>query len=351
MARKAFLTLLLFLLLFSLGCVRPKTVLKREKPKQKKQVVEQKREAWQDFFIYFAHRDPEQVAPAQAYPIYRMKPDGSEMAAAKFGTQIIYSEKGCSFSSDGKRVAWTELIGSNQVSVVNSDGSGKVIIKEGIESYQPVLSHEGATVALVVVQEFATERMRENIALAHLGTTTSIIQTQNPYQGSSASSPCYDLFSRRIYFDAQIYESRDIFSFDAETGKGLIRLTADRYDNSQPCVTPDGKKVVFVSSRGGKLDIYAVPNKGIPVPDEVEDWREQETKDRENDFFKNQQVFRLTQEGENKNPAISPDGKIIAFSSNRDGNWEIYLMRVDGTAQRRFTFNNVDDLAPSWSPL
>ena len=40
----------------------------------------------------------------------------------------------------------------------------------------------------------------------------------------------------------------------------------------------------------------------------------------------------------------------IAFSSDRDGNWEIYVMDADGSNQRRLTNNRRDDRSPSWSP-
>ena len=40
----------------------------------------------------------------------------------------------------------------------------------------------------------------------------------------------------------------------------------------------------------------------------------------------------------------------IAFSSNRDGNWEIYVMNVDGGNQQNLTNNPSDDQDPSWSP-
>jgi Tol biopolymer transport system component len=36
-------------------------------------------------------------------------------------------------------------------------------------------------------------------------------------------------------------------------------------------------------------------------------------------------------------PAWSPDGTLIAFHSDRDGNFEIYVMNADGTNQRRLT--------------
>ena len=45
-------------------------------------------------------------------------------------------------------------------------------------------------------------------------------------------------------------------------------------------------------------------------------------------------------------PYFSPDGKRIAFQSDRDGNWEIYLMDVDGTQQVRLTNNQAHDEMP-----
>ncbi|MCL4253978.1 MAG: PD40 domain-containing protein, partial [Anaerolineae bacterium] len=50
-------------------------------------------------------------------------------------------------------------------------------------------------------------------------------------------------------------------------------------------------------------------------------------------------------------PTRSPDGRWIAFSSNRDGNWEIYAATVDGSTVIRLTDNDsAVDFDPSWSP-
>ncbi|MCD6456500.1 MAG: PD40 domain-containing protein [Methanophagales archaeon] len=47
-------------------------------------------------------------------------------------------------------------------------------------------------------------------------------------------------------------------------------------------------------------------------------------------------------------PACSPDGKKIAFVSNRDGDNEIYVMDADGTNVRQLTNNTADEWGPDW---
>jgi Tol biopolymer transport system component len=50
-------------------------------------------------------------------------------------------------------------------------------------------------------------------------------------------------------------------------------------------------------------------------------------------------------------PAISPDGTRIAFNSERDGNFEIYVMNADGSDQTRLTTEpGATDVSPTWSP-
>jgi hypothetical protein len=62
-------------------------------------------------------------------------------------------------------------------------------------------------------------------------------------------------------------------------------------------------------------------------------------------------VVRLTAaHGSDLAPAWSPDRRRIAFQSNRDGAWEIYVMNADGGDVRRLTDDDAEDGEPSWSP-
>jgi TolB protein len=49
-------------------------------------------------------------------------------------------------------------------------------------------------------------------------------------------------------------------------------------------------------------------------------------------------------------PSWSPDGSRIVFSSDRDGDSEIYVMDTDGTNLTQLTNNFEDDYRPAWSP-
>ena len=51
-----------------------------------------------------------------------------------------------------------------------------------------------------------------------------------------------------------------------------------------------------------------------------------------------------------RSPVWSPEGGRIAFVSDRSGDWDVWVMDVDGNDQRRLAGNPGLDCAPSWSP-
>jgi Tol biopolymer transport system component len=48
--------------------------------------------------------------------------------------------------------------------------------------------------------------------------------------------------------------------------------------------------------------------------------------------------------------AISPDGSKLVFYSNRNGNYDIYTVNIDGTNLQQLTTDPGDDLEPLFSP-
>ncbi len=54
--------------------------------------------------------------------------------------------------------------------------------------------------------------------------------------------------------------------------------------------------------------------------------------------------------GPDYNPIWSPDGTKIVFASERDRDSEIYVMNADGSGQTRLTFTPGDDSHPHWFP-
>ena len=107
----------------------------------------------------------------------------------------------------------------------------------------------------------------------------------------------------------------------------LRQLTHSAADEMEPCWSPDGMHIAFMSNQAGRpTEIHVI---------DVDGGDEQ----------------RLTgDEGDDWLPAWSPDGMHIAFVSNRDGDDEIYVMNPDGSEQLPLTDNGVQDRYPAWSP-
>src|SRR4029079_18509683 len=46
----------------------------------------------------------------------------------------------------------------------------------------------------------------------------------------------------------------------------------------------------------------------------------------------------------------SPDGRLIAFSSNRHGSYDVFVVPVHGGKPKRLTFDSADDMVCGWTP-
>jgi TolB protein len=132
----------------------------------------------------------------------------------------------------------------------------------------------------------------------------------------------------------------DIYLMNAD-GSGLRRLTDDGNYDVFPAWSPDGKQIAFMSNRDGNLEIYVMD---VSCKETIQ--------------FSGCRAYRLTNNrGFDGFPDWSPDGKEITFSSDRDGNFEIYTLPADCYKQTqgcppgiRLTNRSDSDVEPIWSP-
>ena len=112
----------------------------------------------------------------------------------------------------------------------------------------------------------------------------------------------------------------------------LRNLTADVSIDQDPCFSPDGEHIVFVSYRSARQRLWIVPAAG-GQPRQLTSG-----KDFSQDWY----------------PTFSPDGKFIAFSSTRGGQTHIWAIPATGGEPRRVTaeaLNTQPSLsACTWSP-
>ncbi len=100
-------------------------------------------------------------------------------------------------------------------------------------------------------------------------------------------------------------------------------------EDSDPCISPDGKTLVFASTQ--HTETYNLYSKAV----------------------ESRVLRQLTADpGDERFPRFSPDGTLLAYAATMQGNWDIFVGNAeDPRAARCITLDSKDnEICPTWSP-
>jgi Tol biopolymer transport system component len=193
-------------------------------------------------------------------------------------------------------------------------------------------------------------------------------------------------------YEWPIYPSYEIFTANID-GTGVKRLTKNPGYDAEGTISPDGRKIVFTSMRGGDLDIYSMNVNGSGVgrltnqkgydggpffswdgktivyrayhPKSKEEMTEYETLLKQNLIKPTRaEIFMMAPDGSHKRqitnngaanwaPFLHPNNRQIIFSSNLHDpdrkSFSLYTINVDGTGLERITYGARFDSFPMFS--
>lgn len=168
----------------------------------------------------------------------------------------------------------------------------------------------------------------------------------------------------------------------AADGKNVVRLTSFHREDLTARFAPDGTRIAFVSTREGTDRIYVMGADGS-TPKRVhmgggtrvtagqleESWEAdpiwapdgkslvfsasnpgEKPRLWRRDFETGKTIPLTDGRSRDEGPAISPDSKYLCFSSDRTGDVELWVMRMDGTGSARLTEAPGADWRAVWGP-
>ena len=281
-------------------------------------------------------------------------------------------------NSEGKILFYSERDGNAEIYLMDADGSGLACLTtNSANEWSPAGSPDGTTIA------FESERDDPNPVSCFPNCITKLYLMSVDGSGErrlmdlpgAEGHPDWSPDGRSVVFQADRNGDGkyEIYVISAEGGVPAL-VVGDEFDNMAPDWSPGGDEIAFSSNRDGQYDVFAVRVDGsgmrkladTGVNDYFPAWAPDGTSVA---FFAaqwpavRQDLFIVRGDGTDlrrltstasvvdEDPSWSPDGARIVFQSDRDGNFEIYSMNVDGTDVVRLTRSARGDYWPSfWSP-
>jgi serine/threonine-protein kinase len=297
------------------------------------------------------------------WQVYRTDPNGDEVRL----TDVPSGVMGPVASPDGKRIAFfTKENGSNDLWVMNADGSGRQRLAQG--AVRPVFSPGGSLIAY----DGVWNGTNQVFVVRADGTTPPRRLTE--VTGAAARWPSFSPEGTRVAYSAPYVSNgvtrTAVYSVVID-GTDRVRLS----DNGvQPIYSPDGGRIAFTSSRDGDYNIYMMSADGTGetrlTSNTAVDWMPTFSPDGTRIMFlsnrdkeagdgydvhvmdaKGRYQARLTTgSGTASAATFSPDGKQVAYNqvrgSGRDEHFEVHVVNTDGTGRKLLTKNGY---GPMWA--
>ena len=263
-----------------------------------------------------------------------------------FGSQIAFTAKGK---------------GTSTIMAMDFDGTNPYVISHNSSTnILPAWSPSGGQIAY-------TSFMRNNPDLyvgAPNGSRPKKISGQKGMNTGAAFSPDGSKIALTLSKDG----NPEIYIINASDGSIVRRLTNDKSIDTSPAWSPDGSTIAFVSDRNGGPQIFTVPASGgsakqvsfngnynttptwSPKPGKhiiAYTTRDGGTYDIVALDIDSKQMVRVTQnEGNNEEPAFSPNGRVIAYARQGQG---IYISNADGSGKAQKIYSG-SATGVDWGP-
>jgi len=293
-------------------------------------------------------RPPLTDAALGSYNIWSANPVTGEL---KLWADTLTAEEGePTWSPDGTEIAY---VVSNRVEAVNEAGVRRTIIpqRSGLTVNSPSWAPTGADIAYV-----GTSGNQVNLWVNTRQITTGqdVFRFSRP-QWVSASELMYAADGKIKIVDINTAASREV-PFRATLEMPALSYQKKRYDFDTkkpqqvlgivaPVLSPSGKQVVFQALN----DLWLL---------DIEQKKRDDDDDDDDDGDRNKHKSskspnprRITNDSFYEvDPAWSPDGRFLAYSSDKAGTEDIYVRDLVTNTERRITSLNGAETSSAWSP-